>query len=66
MTLRELVEEGLNLAVDRRRAPRAAKLKLPVVRGQGLTPKAELLGMKAVLALAASGGIDVLADESEP
>jgi len=63
VTLRELVEEGLNLAVDRRRAPRAAKLKLPVVHGRALTPKAERLGMKAVLALAASGAIDTLDDE---
>ncbi|MBI2397957.1 MAG: DUF2191 domain-containing protein [Xanthomonadales bacterium] len=64
VTLRELVEEGLNLAVERRGTRAPFRLKLPVVHGQGLTPKARKLGMRQVLALAASGAIDQVADDA--
>lgn len=66
VTLRELVEEGLNLAVERRHLQKPFRLKLPVVRGQGLTPKARTLGMPAVLAMAASSAIDELAEDDLP
>lgn len=65
VTLKELIDEGLNLAVERRRSRRGFRLDLPTVDGNGLLPQAERLGMSALLRMAADGSIDCIADSSD-
>lgn len=62
VTLKELIEEGLNLAVERRRTRYGFRLELPTVDGDGLLPQAERLGMAALLRMAADGSIDCITD----
>jgi hypothetical protein len=39
VTLRELVEEGLNLVVDRHAQPRSVQIKPVTFKGKGLAPE---------------------------
>ena len=62
VTLKELIDEGLNLAVERRSRRHGFRLDLPTVDGNGLLPEAERLGMSALLRMAADGSIDSITE----
>lgn len=62
VSLKALIDEGLNMAIEHRLSTKPFRLALPSVSGQGLSAQAQHLGMPEVLRLAADSGIDTLAD----
>ncbi len=55
VTLRELVEQGLKLALAQRKEPRPFKLRDASVGGHGLQPNAEALSWEQLRALIYEG-----------
>ena len=62
VSLRALIDEGLNIVIEHRLSAKPFRLELPTVNGQGLSAEAQHLGMSEVLRLAADLSIDALAD----
>ncbi len=55
VTLRELIEQGLKLALAQRKKPHALKLRDASVGGHGLQPTAETLSWEQLRALIYAG-----------